>query len=87
MIVEFKFSNGDRVEEKISGFKGIVTGSVSYITGCNQHLVTAKSKDENSDSERVWFDEGRLSLLEKEVIKPVDVEGAKKGSDLSAPTK
>lgn len=87
MTVNFKFSNGDKVKEKISGFQGIITGCVSYLTGCNQYLVTAKSKDKNSDSERVWFDEGRLHLLKKQAFKPSDVEADENGSDIQAPKK
>lgn len=39
---EFKFKNGDVVTEKVTGFNGIITVSVYYLTVCSQYLVTAK---------------------------------------------
>jgi hypothetical protein len=79
----FKFSNGDPVIEKVTGFKGIITGTVYYLTGCNQYLVTAKAKDEHSEAKAVWYDEGRLTLNDAE--KPVradEVEAEDNGCDM-----
>lgn len=44
MELKFKFKHGQTVKEKITGFQGVITGVVSYITGCNQYLVVAKAK-------------------------------------------
>ena len=60
---EFKFSNGDKVMEEITGFTGTITGTCFYITGCNQYLITAKSKNEYSAAKALWYDESRLVLL------------------------
>lgn len=60
----FKFNNGDKVSEIITGFVGVITGTAFYITGCNQYLVAAKPKDEFSEAVSIWYDEGRLNLLE-----------------------
>ena len=87
MNVEFKFNNGDKVRERVTGFTGIITGAVSYITGCNQHLVTAKAKDENSEAKAQWYDDGRLELVEANSINKVEVQGDKDGADISAPIK
>ena len=59
----FEFSNGDVVREKITGFTGTITGTAFYLTGCNSYLVTAKPKDEFSEPNAIWYDEGRLELI------------------------
>lgn len=82
--VIFKFSNGDQVKERVSGLVGIVTGSVNYITGCNQHLVTLKPKDDFTEPVVLWYDESRLDLIsESKVV--LDISGEKPGADKVAP--
>jgi hypothetical protein len=78
----FLFSNGDEVVESITGFKGTVTGSVYYLTGCNQYLVTSKAKDEFSEGKALWYDEGRLKLVKEGAFAPADVQGEKNGCDI-----
>jgi hypothetical protein len=60
---EFKFKNGDVVTDKVTGFSGTITGSVYYLTGCSQYLVTAKQKDEFTEAATVWYDEDRLERI------------------------
>lgn len=84
---EFKFANGDEVKETVTGFKGTITGTCFYLTGCNQYLIVTKIKDEFSEAVSKWYDEGRLTLVEKEVIKAKDVIGDDKGPDIQAPNK
>jgi len=55
----FKIELGKKVKDSITGFNGIVTGKVEYITGCRQYLVVGKSKD-NKPADSLWFDEDRL---------------------------
>lgn len=50
---------GREVKDTITGFEGIVTGYVSYLTGCNQCLVAAKAAG-GKPGETAWFDEQRL---------------------------
>ena len=78
---EFKFKNGDEVREKVSGFKGVITGTCFYLTGCNQYLISAESK-ENKEPVALWYDEGRIELVENEKIKEKDVEADENGCDL-----
>lgn len=47
--------------DKITGFEGVATGYVQYITGCNQLLLAPRSTDGTlKDSQ--WLDEQRLVL-------------------------
>lgn len=78
---EFEFTNGDRVKEKITGFTGVITGTCFYLTGCNQYLITAESKD-NKNPVALWYDEGRIELLNKAEVKIEDVKAVDNGCDL-----
>ena len=87
---EFEFNNGDLVIEKVTGFKGVITGSVYYLTGCNQYLVTAKAKSELSLAKAQWYDEGRIELLNEKIIseeKLQPTESKKRGCDTAPPIK
>ncbi len=77
----FKFENGDRVKEKVTGFTGTITGTCYYLTGCNQYLIVARAKDEFSESKSVWYDEGRIEFIEK-VITEEEVKAVDSGCDI-----
>lgn len=58
---------GSKARDKITGFTGIVTGYVQYLTGCNQALVQPPAKDgEYKDS--WWIDEQRLERVGKTIV-------------------
>ena len=78
--------NGDKVKEKITGFSGVITGSCSYLTGCDQYLVTAKQTDITKDPLARWYDEQRLELQKEQVVK-IDNSESGDGPDLPAPNK
>jgi hypothetical protein len=52
---------GHVVRDRITGFEGIVTGLVNYITGCNQALVQPKMHEHDFLESR-WFDMDRLEI-------------------------
>lgn len=55
---------GLTVEDRTTGFKGIVTGRVEYLTGCNQCLVVPKmGAKETKKPDGEWFDEQRLVIV------------------------
>lgn len=81
---KFKFRNGDEVVEKITGFRGVITGTCFYITGCNQYLITAKAKNEHTGAKALWYDEGRLEYQGTKVEES-DVKGEDNGCDIPAP--
>ena len=81
---KFKFSNGDKVEEIITGFVGTITGTAYYLTGCSQYCVVPKLVN-NEHREGVWYDEGRLRLIEKSQFVPDDIESDEDGCDTAPP--
>lgn len=83
---EFKFKNGDLVTEKVTGFTGTIVGSVYYLTGCNQYLVTAKAENEFKEANSIWYDEGRLEYV-KSAVTEDEVKADDNGCDMSPPIK
>lgn len=82
---EFKFCNGDEVKERITGFQGTITGTCFYLTGCNQYLITAPIAEKGKEPIALWYDEGRLSLVEANATKEEEVAADDNGCDI-APT-
>jgi hypothetical protein len=75
---------GSKVKDKITGFNGVVTGFVTYLSGCNQALVVPKVGNDGAFKEAQWFDEQRLEVDMK--FKPISLENSKTpGADIAAP--
>ena len=53
---------GDKVQDIISGFKGIVTGKAEYLNGCVSFLVEGEV-DKDGKTVNHWFDEQRLHVM------------------------
>ena len=76
---------GMRVQDKITGFVGVVTGLVDYISGCSQALLTPKIDDSGGLKEAEWFDVqrcvqvgGRIISLDNVVTPGPDREAPKR---------
>ncbi len=76
MTKPFQLNLGTTICDKITGFEGVITGRVEYLTGCVQYLLTPKIAEDGSHRNGEWFDEGRL----------VDCD-APAGPDMQPPTK
>jgi hypothetical protein len=65
-MLEWKFELGDRVRDRVSGFKGIVTSRTEYLNGCQQYGI-----DPPADSVTGKMNEGyridgqQLELVDK----------------------
>ncbi len=79
------FQFGQEVKDKITGFRGVITGQCSYITGCQQYLVQPKSKKPDTKPEALWFDIDRLEIVGKKIISVK--ENKHNGADMEAPVK
>lgn len=79
-----KVTLGQDVQDTLTGFSGIVTGRVEYITGCEQALVQPPVDKDAKFVDAKWFDEDRLKIIKAE---PVTLPRANNGSCESAPTK
>ncbi len=50
---------GDRVKDRISGFKGVVTGRTEYLYGCIRLMVEPEGLHDGKPIDSQWFDEQR----------------------------
>lgn len=57
-----KIALGATYTDRITGFSGIATGHVTYISGCNQVLLAPPVDAEGKLRDSQWFDEQRLEL-------------------------
>lgn len=70
--------------DRITGFRGVVTGIVEYISGCNQALVVPRVKEDGSSTDAQWFDLQRLSVDSAHPVVTLD-NGSSPGFDRAPP--
>lgn len=61
--MQLRFELGIKVIDKITGFKGTITGVARYITGCDQYLVAPEVGKDGNYIDAHWYDENRLYPL------------------------
>lgn len=86
--MDFKFENGTKVKDQITGFTGVITGRADYITGCNTYLLTPGSdpKSELTEYPKThWIDEARLKVISDKVVEVDQAE--KPGGGPNPPSK
>jgi hypothetical protein len=67
---EFALMLGQIVKDQVSGFSGVITARVQYITGCNQYLVRPQGLDDKGKiQEGHYFDEDTLIILPKKSLR------------------
>jgi len=78
-MVKFEHELGVKAKDKITGFKGVITARVEFLTGCNRYCVQPTTLQDNQPIEGIYFDEEQLQLIGKG-IKPSEVTGKKRGA-------
>ena len=85
-----KLKLGAKYRDKITGFEGIATGRVEYITGCDQILLSPPARG-GTKPDAQWFDENRVDQVGKKIIRLSSAGDANnlgdKGADIEAPRK
>lgn len=76
---------GQRVRDVISGFSGTVTGTVRYITGCNQVLVQPPAKPDGASVDSAWVDVSRIEVIEEPSAELLTRFATALGPDKAAP--
>lgn len=57
----FIYSLGDKVKDKVTGFKGVVVVRSQYLTGCNRYgLQNQKLSEKGQPADWQYFDEDLL---------------------------
>lgn len=60
---------GDKGRHAITGFEGIVTARVEYLTGCNQLCLQPQGiKPDGGTHEALYFDEPYVDLVESGTV-------------------
>jgi len=59
---------GYKFRDKITGFTGIATGFVQYISGCNQLLIAPECGADGALRDSNWFDEQRMVQVYQERV-------------------
>ena len=54
---------GQKARDRITGFTGVITGHVAYISGCNQVLLVPQVGKDGKLVDSQWFDEQRVEIL------------------------
>ncbi|MFC5548183.1 hypothetical protein [Massilia aerilata] len=75
---------GTTYKDKITGFAGVATGFVQYISGCNQALIQPRCSEDGAMRESQWFDQQRLDEVLCVPVVELD-NGATPGCDRAAP--
>ena len=60
---ERKFNFGDKVEDTISGYTGVIVTFLEYDRGCIQYAVQAKAPKVGKLPHPEYIDEGHLILI------------------------
>jgi hypothetical protein len=71
MPLPFKFEMGAELKDVVTGFQGVVTARVEWLTGCNQYRLqpqglTADGKIKEADQ----FDENRVEQVSDGITLP-----------------
>lgn len=74
---------GRTYKDKVTGFVGVATGHVHYISGCSQVLLCPAVSADGAMRESKWLDEQRVMAQGGDVI--VLDNGATPGCDMAAP--
>jgi hypothetical protein len=86
MKIEFKFDNGQKVKDMVTGMTGIINGAVIWLNGCKQYSVQPKmEKGDSKKPSSWWIDEQQLVVvrggLQDTKVKPKETGGPSTRSD------
>ena len=85
MKIEFKFDNGQKVKDRVSGMTGIINGSVVWLNGCKQYSVQPRmEKGDSKKPASYWIDGEQLEAVRgglTDKIKPKNTGGPSTRSD------
>lgn len=60
----FKYKKGLLAKDKVTGFKGIITYRVEYMTGCDQYGLSPEMTTKDKEIPKAeQFDESRIEIL------------------------
>ena len=75
---------GCTATDRVTKFRGVVTGKAQYLTGCNQALLMPSVDADGKLRDGGWFDEQRLEVDEEQAVIVTD-NSKGNGCDLAPP--
>ena len=60
-----QFELGQEAEDIITGFKGIITAHIRYLSGCDQYCLSPRVDNEGKHIDGRYVDEPALKLVKK----------------------
>jgi len=67
-IIAVNVKMGWTVKDTITGFKGVLTGIATYLSGCSQGLVVPPLSDDGKMVDSHWFDIQRLVRVGEDIV-------------------
>lgn len=61
---------GVNAQDKVSGFKGVVTSRVEYLNGCKKVCLQPKVDKDGKHPDGIFFDEEQVEVVSKQVVEP-----------------
>ena len=60
---------GQKARDVVTKFEGVLTGRATYLTGCDQYIVTPEVNDKGEAQDARWFDVNRLEIIDPAPVK------------------
>lgn len=67
-VVDFRYSNGDVLMDKVTGFTGVVMVCASYATGCHHYGLLPREMATGKPADWEWLDQSRLELVQSAAV-------------------
>lgn len=80
-----KIKLGNKVRDKVTGFEGIATAKVEYITGCDQYCVNPGVGKDGEIREGVYIDVMRLEVVDQGISIEVSATAKPGGPQMDCP--
>ncbi len=81
----FKFSVGDKLKDKITGFSGVVMARTEWLNGCVRYQLQPTELKAGKMQDEAVFDEGQLVLVKAAKPEPKPKRGGPQ-NDSRSPT-
>ena len=65
---EKRIQLGMKAKDVITGFAGVVTAHLEYLTGCDQYCLTPPIDKDGKLVDTKWFDESRLLVTDTNIV-------------------
>ena len=59
---------GTKAKDRVTGFRGTITGHCEYLTGCDTYLLAPSVDKEGKHVDGRWYDVNRLEITDGTVI-------------------